>query len=323
MKRSVSLRSRTVAQFQRLARWLICVLLVPFLTGCPDLSQVQQLAKTADAAKPGVAVIAADFKGSCDRQNLYVHLPPGPPPNPPPTKACLNGDDLQKLGDNLAVEQGILLQYLDTLGTLAGTDAAGFEKAAPSLNTSFKTAGFTTDQQQMAGSAGSLASDITKIATLSYRKQKILEILKDADPAVTHLTMGLADQVVAASDVTPGAVVASQAEHGPSYFQLLSNEEDVLKSYYQIPLAKDPNSAAGTLLNVQYHNALDQLQARKAAAVAYRKLMISIGQAHSKLLAAAQNGNFDTASVKKLASELSQPVSDMVTAIAALQKDTR
>jgi len=288
--------------------------------GCPDLSQVQQLAKTADGAKSSITNIAADFKGSCDRQNLYVHLPPGPPPAVPPQQACITGDDLDKLGENLVVEQNILMQYIDTLGTLAGTDASGFEKTAPSLDSSFKNAGLSTNQQSMAKSAGTLAAQMTKFATAGYREKKILEILRDADPAVTALSSGLADQVATEADVTPGTAVPMA---GTSYLQLLRNEEVVLNSYYQIPLAKDPNSSAGTLLNVQYHSALAELKARENAAIAYRKFMISIGQAHAKLLAGAQRGNFDKASVKKIAQDLAQPISDMIDAITTLQKDAR
>jgi hypothetical protein len=301
-------------------RILICSVLVPLIGGCPDFSQVQQLAKTADGAKSSITTIAADFKASCDRQNLYVHLPPGPPPSLPPKQACLTGEDLDKLGKNLVAEQNILLQYIDTLGTLAGTDASGFEKTAPSLDISFKSAGLSTYQQPIAKSAGTLAADITKFATAGYREKRILEILKDADPAVTQLSTGLADQVATQADVTPGA---TPPIGGTSYLQLLRNEEVVLNSYYQIPLAKDPDSSTGILLNVQYHSVLAQLEAREDAAIAYRKLMISIGQAHAKLLAGAQSGNFDRASVKKIAVDLGQPISDMRDAIATLQKDAR
>jgi hypothetical protein len=302
-------------------RLLVWMLFLPFLAGCPDLSQVQQLAKTADGAKSSITAIAADLKGSCDRQNLYVHLPPGPPPDPPPpAQACINGEDLDKLGKNLVVEQNILLQYIDTLGNLAGKDAPGFEKEAPSLNSSFKTAGLNTSQQAMAASVGTLASNITRMATAGYREKKILEILEDADPAVIQLTTGLADQVATQADVMPGALLQNG---GTSYLQLLRNEEVVLNSYFQIPLAKDPNSPAGILLNIHYHKTLAELETREDAAMAYRKLMISIGQAHTKLLAGAKSGNFDKASVKKIAMGLAQPVSDMANAITTLVQDSR
>jgi len=126
------------------------LLLTILLAGCLDLDQVTALAKVADGAKTTLPVIAADFKGSCNRQNLYVHLPPGPPPVPPPPKACLSGDDLEKLGNNLIAEQNVLLDYFDALGKLASNTSSGFQKSVRSLSGSFKDAGLNTAQQAMA-----------------------------------------------------------------------------------------------------------------------------------------------------------------------------
>jgi hypothetical protein len=291
---------------------LVLTLFMPFLVGCPDLNQVQQLAKTADGAKSSITAIAADFKGTCDRQNRYIHIKPD---QPPPTKPCISGEDLEMLGKNLIAEQNILLEYMDTLGTLAGTDASGFEKIAPSLNTQFKTAEYTSTQQEMAASAGTLASNITKMATAVYREKKILEILKDADPAVQKLTQGLANQV--ASDPKSSAQPSIL-----TYLGLLKNEEICLDSYYQNPLLKD-DSLTGMLVRVQYRDALAQLKARENAASAYWTLMNSIGQAHAKLLADSQNGGFSKANVQKIAKDLAQPVSDMTSAISTLQTDMR
>jgi len=292
---------------------LCCTLFLPCLAGCPDLSQVQQFAKTSDGAESAVTLIAADFKGSCDRQNLYV-LPPPPPAKPPP-QPCVNGDDLGKLGNNLIAEQNILFEYIDTLGTLAGTDASGFEAEAPSLGTSFGNAGLSATQQDMANAVGTLAAQITKMATAAYREKKILEILKDADPAVQTLTKGLADQVA-----PPPAPAAAT---GTSYLELLGNEETLLKSYYEIPLAKDPDSLTAILVRNQDVAALDQLKAREEAAKAYRTLMIAIGQAHAKLLADSEKKGFNKDAVKKISKDLAQPVAEITGAITSLQKDLR
>jgi hypothetical protein len=321
VRNDVFLRLIEPSHVANCATLLAFTLFLPPLIGCPDLSQVSQVAKTTDGAKTSITAIAGDFKGSCDRQNLYVHLPPGPPPVPPPPKACVNGDDLQKLGNNLVVEQNVLLDYMDTLGNLAGTDASGFEKEAPSLNTSFKTAGMNSTQQDMAKQVGTLASDITKMATAGYREKRILEILQDADPAVTTLTTELADQVATATDVTQPPPPA--APLGTSYMQLLRNEDVILKSYYDIPLAKDHDSLTGMLVRAQYQSALEQLTAHESAAAAYRQLMLSIGQAHHKLLTDSQKSGFNKTAVEKIAKDFAQPVSEMSSAISTLQTDMR
>jgi hypothetical protein len=286
-------------------------LLTVLLAGCVDLDQVTALAKVADGAKASLPVIAADFKGSCDRQNLYVHLPPGPPPVPPPPKACVNGDDFEKLGNNLITEQNVLLDYFDALGKLASSSSAGFQKSVGTLSASFKDAGLSAAQQTMATSAGNLAAAISDMALQGYRKKKIADIVGKADKDVTILANGLADQV---------APAAGTAVSATSYVSLLSNEGLLIDSYYAVPLAKDPNSLAAILVNRQWQDDVNQLNARMNAAQAYRKLMVSLAAAHWKLASDTKGGHFD---IKTLGKDLGPDVVQIEEAVAALQKDLR
>jgi len=295
-----------------------------FLTGCPNLTQVQQLATTADSGKTAAATIAGDFTASCDRQNMLINLPPGPPPVPPPNKACTDGADFTQVGKNLTAEQSILFAYFDSLGKLSSADATGFEKAAPALNTSFKNAGLTTVQQGMAGAAGSLAADITKLATAGYRSSAIEKILNSSDAAVQTLTTGLANEIVPPGGGTPdNPCLAPPPGTPPTYLAELCNEDDHLKSYYEVPLGAEKDAAIAIVLRSQYQSALDQVHSREAAAFAYRTLMLSLGTAHSKLLADSKTGNFNADAVKKIASDLAGPMSDMANAINTLQQDAR
>jgi hypothetical protein len=287
------------------------LLLTLLLAGCVELDQVTALAKVADGAKTSLPVIAADFKGSCDRQNLYVHLPPGPPPVLPPPKACVSGDDLEKLGSNLVVEQNVLLDYFDALGKLASSTSAGFQKSVGGLSGSFKDAGLSAAQQTMATSAGSLASAISDLALQGYRKKKIAVIIGKTDKDVTILANGLADQV---------APAAAKAPSTTSYISLLDNESGLIDSYYSIPLAQDPNSLAAIIVNRQWQEDVNQLNARKDAAQAYRKLMLSLATAHATMTRDAKGGHFD---IKQLGKDLGPDVAQMETAIADLQKDVR
>lgn len=287
------------------------LLLTVLLAGCVNLDQVTALAKVADGAKTSLPVIAADFKGSCDRQNLYVHLPPGPPPVPPPPKACVNGDEFEKLGNNLIAEQNVLLDYFDALGKLASSSSAGFKKSVGTLSTSFKDAGLSAKQQTMATSAGNLASAISDMALQGYRKEKIAEIVGNADSDVTILANGLANQVAPAEGVAPSAT---------SYVFLLSNESQVIGSYYSVPLAKDPDSQTAILVNRQWQDDVSQLNARMNAAQAYRKLMVSLAAAHAKLATDTKGGHFN---IKQIGKDLGPDVVQMEEAITALQKDAR
>src|SRR5579875_1966987 len=97
-------------------------LLLPALLGCPDLKPVEQLATDADEAKPALVPIAADFKGSCDRENAFVEYRTD---TDNPVLPCSNGADLAKLGQNILKEQSLLLDYFHALGSLADADASG------------------------------------------------------------------------------------------------------------------------------------------------------------------------------------------------------
>lgn len=310
------MRGSPSVTFVRRAFVLASGMSLVFLTGCPNLTQVQQLATTADGGKTAAATIAGDFSASCDRQNLILKS----------SCSSSNRTELVHIGTNLAAEQNILFAYFDTLGKLASADATGFETAAPKLNASFQTAGLTATQTAMAGAAGSLAADITKLVTLGYREKEILGTLKSADNPVQTLTTGLADQV---APNVPDANTDQPCQFIPpagtpsSYLTYLCYEDTNLQSYYAIPLAGEKDPAIAVLLQSQYDSALAQLHTREAAALAYRKLMLSLGTAHSKLLAASAKGNFNAAAVKEISQALSGPLSDMANAVNTLQKDAR
>ncbi len=296
-------RSRLPAAIRSLA----ILLLLPMLPGCTDLNQVKELAKEADTAKPALIPIAADFKGSCDRANSYAGFPPPPAAFLP----CKNAADLEKLGKNILKEQSLLLDYFDALGTLADTDATGFEKAAPSLDTTFDSNALSATQLEMAKDAGTIAADITKLVTLRYREKKIAQLLWEAEPAVQRLTRGLANQVAPGSDLP--AIT--------SYLGLLSNEDIALKTYYEIPLTRDSSSPSALLLLNQYQKALAEQARRKDAAKSYRKLMLALGEAHTKLLHDSERNGFDKAAAKKLVQDLAGPAQEISEAIDSLRKD--
>ncbi len=151
------------------------------------------------------------------------------------------------------------------------------------------------------------------MALLGYRKKKIADIVGKTDKDVTILTNGLADQVAPATD-------ASKAPSATSYLSLLYNEGGLIDTYYSIPLAQDPSSLAAILVNRQWQDDVNQLNARKDAAQAYRKLMLSLATAHAKLTNDTKGGHFD---IKQLGKDLGPDIEQMEKAIADLQKDLR
>ena len=305
------------------SRWravLLAAVCFP-LTGCPDLSEVQKLAQAADGGKDSARVVAYDFVGSCDRRNQMVDTLPGEPvilPCPAPLR-----EDEVHLAKNLVVEQDVLLDYFDALGKLSAADAVGFEKATTGLSTNFANAGFDATQQDMAQAAGKLAAAVTRLATLAYREKEIAAIITANDENVTKLANGLANQIATdKASLDPGYCRSHFAENPPSYFGELCNEEGVLSSFYEIPLAAEKDFAIRRLLQAQYAPAQTQLRSRKEAAIAYRTLMIQLAVTHHKLVVASQEG-FSKDSVQRLANELTDPLTDIVDAVKTLRKDAK
>jgi len=290
---------------------------LPFLLGCPDLSQVRQLGQTADAGKSSLDAIASDFQGSCERQNGYVQLPPGNVAPPPPPCDPQTAEDYRKLGGNLTKEQGVLIAYFDALSKLAGTTASGFDRMAPDLNTSFQNAGFNSTQQEMAKAGGTIAAAVTNLATSGYREKKLSEILTQTNDAVQKATTAMANLI----DPDPEPKTGGGQNIG-SYMGILLNEDEQIRSYFDVPLKKEGTmTVLGSLFNLKYQEALQAQNKRKEAARAYRKYMLALGAAHDKLALSA--GKFAVEDVKKLSKELAQPVSDLSTAVKTLQNDAR
>jgi hypothetical protein len=317
-------------RFRSVVLAAIACTILPVLAGCPDLTQVQQLSKTADQGQTSANALAADFAGTCSRDNLYVHVPSGQFNDlaAAPPKACINAADLESIGKNQIAAQTVLFAYFDALGRLASTDATGFEAAAPKLDSGFKTAGLSATQQDMAAASGTLASLVTKVVTAGYRAHEVEKLLQEADPAVQTLTLALANMIAPAGvnkDQPCPLPAPNPQQKIPeiSYFGLLCNEQGVVNLYYQGPLNADSQSLAAILVSSEYKTALDQLKTHMDAASAYRTLMLSLGSAHAKLVADSKKGNFDKATIKRIASDLSEPMSDATDAVNKLQKELR
>ena len=276
--------------------------LVSSLVGCTNLDEVAALPKLADGAKTALPLLAKDLKGSCDRQNFYAN----PTDNPAVLLPCSLGDPYAKLGSNMISEQSVLLAYFDALGKLAGGSTSGFSKSVSGIDANLKVAGLNTEQQKLASSAGKLAAAIAGMITDGYKRKKLGEIVRAADDDVATLANGLADQI--------------DSDSKASYTQELEAEQTSLTTYYGIPIAQATDPLGKLSAYKDWQAAREMLQNRRDAAKAYRKLMISLRDAHSKLKEESVNNRFDA---KAIAKALGPYLSDIESSIEDLQKDLR
>lgn len=289
--------------------YLVCrrapVLFAVFFTlvGCANLEEVAALPKLADGAKTTLPILARDLKGSCDRQNFYAN----PTNDPAVTLPCSSGAVYTGLGENMINEQSILLAYFESLGKLAGGSTSGFSKSVVGIDSKLKVAGLSTDQQQMASSAGKLATAIAAMITDGYKRKKLGEVIRASNEDVLILTNGLADQIYSDSKA--------------SYTEELGSEETTLQTYYGIPVAQAANDPIGRLGAYRnWQSAREELQSRRDAAKAYRRLMNSLRDAHVKLKEESIKNHFDA---KTIAIVLGPYLSNIETSVEELQKDLR
>jgi hypothetical protein len=125
------------------------------------------------------------------------------------------------VADHLSQDQNVLIAYFDNLGKLASNAPVSYDK---SIDTNVTTVGKLPNLSQGTIAAGSAAQKIAKVladaATKAYREHEVNSIIKNTDDAVQELTMDLKKVVVV------------------EYAGVLSNESEVLDTYYQGPMGR-------------------------------------------------------------------------------------
>jgi hypothetical protein len=139
--------------------------------------------------------------------------------------------------------------------------------------------------------------------------------IRNTNGAVKIATTGLANQVCPDPEPMAGGNIAS-------YMGILQNEDNAISSFYDVIERKyGTDNPSGALLRLQHLAALADQDKRREAARAYRKYMLALQDAHTKLV--NNTGTFGKSDTANIAKELAQPLSDMADAINTLQKDAR
>jgi hypothetical protein len=122
-------------------------------------------------------------------------------------------------------------------------------------------------------SISKLSGLVTRAFTGNYRRNRLQEYLREADPHVASLTTGLEDII------------------GKDYPGLLSEERRNLNIQYQ-RVFDSASNAAILLLNRAYRDDVDKLKRRQTAAEAFVHALEQIRQGHREL--AAGSGRLET-----------------------------
>jgi hypothetical protein len=273
---------------------LLCLLCA---TGCVNLDDVAGLTKLADSARQTLPAVVADIPATCQRQNSLLN---GIPKDERP--ASLQVQDCkpyQDVADHLSTDENVLIAYFDSLGKLASNAPLSYDK---NIDTNVTTVGKLPNLSQGTIAASSAAQKIAKVladaATKAYREHEVNSIIKNTDDAVQELTADLKKVVVV------------------EYSGILSNESEILDTYYEGPLAAAGKSERLALILVQrqYEDDTAALQSRKSAAIAYGKVMDSLASLHAKLKAEA----LKKASLREVAQQIGPDIANLKDAISEL-----
>jgi hypothetical protein len=157
---------------------------------------------------------------------------------------------------------GVLTAYFSAMQKLAGFNASGASGSSESAAENAATAaGLDTTQIE---SVGKLANLVTRLATESYQRNRLVTALTDADPAVQGITEGL-------------------DTFTKTYLDFLAEEQQTIKAEYQtVGNTKDP--AMLLLLNRAYSEDLERVAERRDAANAYREALKTVREGHHTLV---------------------------------------
>jgi hypothetical protein len=247
---------------------ILCCLLF----GCASPEAIGNFADSAQKGIAGGPPVFTDIHDSCLRRQmsrpgapiLPIFVPPGskdaPPENPPAIAACARfaaeAQALTKVSD-------VLNDYFKSMQNLASFNASGVSGASESVAENVSTAAGVSSAQ--IESAGKLATLLTRIATESYQRKRLVQLLRDADPEVTNITEGF-DKVTS------------------TYLDLLQQEQQTLAAEYQSVGETARQPAMLLLLNRAYSEDLDKLQQRRSEGNAYRGALKNIREGHHKLV---------------------------------------
>lgn len=266
--------------------------------GCVNFDDVAGLTKLADSARQTLPTVVADIPASCERQNsLSNEIPMQERPRDLQAQDCKPYRDV---ADHLSKDQNVLIAYFDSLGKLASNKPLAYDqKIDTNVTTIEKLPNLSQDTIAASSAAQEIAKVLADAATKSFREHKVTSIIMKSDDAVQELSADL-KKVVAVE-----------------YSGVLSNESEVLDTYYQGPMAASGRSERLTLIVVQrqYDGDTASLQQRKGAAVAYGKVMDNLASLHAKLKVEAEK----KASLRELAQQVGPDIANLKDAISQLQ----
>ncbi|MGC2214988.1 MAG: hypothetical protein WA419_22615 [Silvibacterium sp.] len=233
------------------------LILLSFCVACTDTSAVAKFAASAKKACTGFSDIANDFAGSATRRARYVNADEKP-------KVLAQAEHYKELEPQIETAQKILVDYVAALAALSTDSTTAREKSIQATQSDLTQLGMTTNQ---AAAGVALAGKLADILVSGYRSRKLEQAIREANAPLQEYLQGL-EQIVGVDYITQLNIERTSVRgyYGQAIFQYGKNE----------PLA-------AILVNTQMNADLSKLDDKEKAALAYKKILVDIGEAHQKL----------------------------------------
>ena len=242
-----------------------------FINGCVSHKAIQEFAQTSATATNRLPVIATDLSESCTRQKQYLAIRGG---DFDPLQLRQQADsqclDFKSSETSFIAANKVLVEYLKTLGKLAGGEIIAYDKNLDKL------AGNLTETKLLSKEKVNTVNEIMKfLANASSDKWR----RKQAGKAIVEVNPDIQGLLSTLSTLITG-----------DYFQLLESEELAAKNLYLGTIKDNRKKEPVTviLLQQQWDRDYKTLQSRKKMATTYGAILTTIAQGH-QLLADRQN----------------------------------
>ena len=286
------------------------------LGGCQNdtmLKAATEYAKISEKTKSMFPAITADYLESCLRSANYKTLDPSVKGE----LIAIRRDEARRECTAKGIESTasvaaamtsiheLISAYLTALGGLSADKSYGKEIA--SLAESVKGLpgiGNTPAAQETIDASKSIASVISKYLTKAYRAREIRQAVLQSDDALSKLVYALSTATyygyLGGRQGESGTSFSTQNRNGPG----LAAENRFLNRYYGEPIRESmlylPRKPTQDYIEVKMNNewieAQDKLDAKRAVAIKYLKLLKDIACDHTNLRLMIQNNTAQKAS---------------------------
>lgn len=236
------------------------------LGGCINIKPIQEFTATSLAATNQLPVVASDLSESCIRQKQYAAIREG---SFDPLKLRQEAETgcaaFQASEKSFVVANKVLIQYLQTLGRLAGDDIATYDKSLDKL------AGSLTETQLVPKAQITTINKVVKFlsgATANgWRRKQLSKAIGEVNPDIQTLLSTLSTIIT------------------NDYLQLIQSEQLAAKNLYLATIKENKTKEPVTilLLQQQWDREYKALEGRKKAITAYGQILTTIAQGHQLL----------------------------------------